>query len=1058
MLRHARVVALVGVFVTGTGAAADAPTAFTAQAFLRDAGEPVDGAVDILGTLFDAAVDGNQVGAPVQVDNVLAVGGLIVWELDFGPGVFVGEDRFLELAIRNPHDPTDTLPFTTLTTRVRLTPTPEAIHAQNASQANALVAPASLSGNDVKEATLTVENTAGVGAAAIRTTGDVTADGSVSATGLLSGAALDVQGDANVAGHVSAGSATVFGDMNAALGTVTGFDVVAGNNVSIAGRLDVGTDASVGLDLDVGGDALVVNDLDLGNDALVGGNLDVGNDATVGNNLDVASDATVGIDLDVTNDTTIGNNLDVANDAIVGANLDVANDTTIGNDLAVSNNISLGAAAILLEGATGGGFFTGPVSFGPDLTSARVHVDSDGLVVGAGIDFFQVSDLSTEMLMVRDGGSVFHVRPDGTTLVGRDLELNAGLIDAADSRGTSGQFLMTTGFSTEWADLKFQTDVDAGGHALINIGTGGSSFGTEGGLNLEGDLVVGPDPLGITDAFHVDAENGDVTISGDLAAGGAFFPVVFVDSAIARATITGSLDVKADVFGAPTFSINGLDGSFFSAGDASVAGAYHDSSGSPGVAGQVLSSTATGTLWVNKDELPNDVVIAGTLSVNGSSTLGVGGDDTTTVVGGLDVDSGGEGPTHIWSVRPSSASCTTTFNLGTDPLNPRVTMEPVLGEVRILGKLFAGDGPEDISELRGDLLFKPDANQDATVTVEGGPGNLHVQGAYHDTFDSPGSSGQVLSSTGTGTQWIDCDCDGGGGAGGDATFDTLTVNNSAAVQLGLDIGMLGSPVITLNGTTGDIDTTGDISTDGSINSGLGATNFLGASLFAGPVDISADINQIALSAFAFHTGPAVQVFNFDTGLGLDVVGGINTDELTASVKNFKIDHPLDPANQYLVHASVESSEMLNVYSGNAVTDTHGYATVVLPDWFEALNTDFRYQLTVIDELDDDAFVQAKVVQRIAGGTFTIRTSAPNVEVSWQVTGVRHDAFAVANPLMVEQLKPDHERGLYRHPDALGLPDDAGIHHADLLRARAHRVKVSERSNATGHSAASTEPE
>ena len=39
--------------------------------------------------------------------------------------------------------------------------------------------------------------------------------------------------------------------------------------------------------------------------------------------------------------------------------------------------------------------------------------------------------------------------------------------------------------------------------------------------------------------------------------------------------------------------------------------------------------------------------------------------------------------------------------------------------------------------------------------------------------------------------------------------------------------------------------------------------------------------------------------------------------------------------------------MMNIYTGNVITDELGVATVQLPDWFEAENADFRYQLTVI---------------------------------------------------------------------------------------------------------------
>jgi hypothetical protein len=143
--------------------------------------------------------------------------------------------------------------------------------------------------------------------------------------------------------------------------------------------------------------------------------------------------------------------------------------------------------------------------------------------------------------------------------------------------------------------------------------------------------------------------------------------------------------------------------------------------------------------------------------------------------------------------------------------------------------------------------------------------------------------------------------------------------------------------------------------------------------------------------------------------------------LSASTKDFKIDHPLDPANKYLVHASVESSEMKNIYDGNVTTDGQGHATVQLPEWFEALNTDFRYQLTVIGQ-----FAQAIIGRKIENNQFEIRTSAPNVEVSWQVTGVRQDAFAKANPLVVEQEKEPRLRGFYIHPDLYGAPPEKQI--------------------------------
>jgi|HubBroStandDraft_6_1064221.scaffolds.fasta_scaffold00054_24 hypothetical protein len=145
----------------------------------------------------------------------------------------------------------------------------------------------------------------------------------------------------------------------------------------------------------------------------------------------------------------------------------------------------------------------------------------------------------------------------------------------------------------------------------------------------------------------------------------------------------------------------------------------------------------------------------------------------------------------------------------------------------------------------------------------------------------------------------------------------------------------------------------------------------------------------------------------------------------------KMDHPLDPADKYFIHASVESSEMKNLYDGNVTTDSEGHATVQLPEWFELLNTDFRYQLTVIGQ-----FAQAIVGRKIENNRFEIRTSAPNVEVSWQVTGVRQDAYAKAHPLVVEEEKEARLRGFYIHPELYGAPPEKQIEwarHPQLMK-------------------------
>lgn len=158
--------------------------------------------------------------------------------------------------------------------------------------------------------------------------------------------------------------------------------------------------------------------------------------------------------------------------------------------------------------------------------------------------------------------------------------------------------------------------------------------------------------------------------------------------------------------------------------------------------------------------------------------------------------------------------------------------------------------------------------------------------------------------------------------------------------------------------------------------------------------------------------------------------------LSKSSGSFRIDHPLDPANKYLYHSFVESPDMKNLYDGVVVTDERGYATIEMPDWFEPLNRDFRYQLTVVDADDGDEFVLAKIVREIADRTFTIRTSRGGAKVSWQVTGTRHDPWAETHRIPVEEEKPAHERGRYQHPELYGLSAAMSISAGNCVVAEA----------------------
>jgi hypothetical protein len=145
-----------------------------------------------------------------------------------------------------------------------------------------------------------------------------------------------------------------------------------------------------------------------------------------------------------------------------------------------------------------------------------------------------------------------------------------------------------------------------------------------------------------------------------------------------------------------------------------------------------------------------------------------------------------------------------------------------------------------------------------------------------------------------------------------------------------------------------------------------------------------------------------------------------TGNLDAASKRFVIDHPLDPRNRNLVHASVESSEQNNVYTGNVTLDEGGEATVQLPEWMEVLNHDFRYQLTCIG-----GFASVYVAEEVSGSRFRIAGGKSGIKVSWQLTGLRKDPWAQAHPLVVEEEKPANEKGHYRHPELFGEGLEAG---------------------------------
>ena len=163
----------------------------------------------------------------------------------------------------------------------------------------------------------------------------------------------------------------------------------------------------------------------------------------------------------------------------------------------------------------------------------------------------------------------------------------------------------------------------------------------------------------------------------------------------------------------------------------------------------------------------------------------------------------------------------------------------------------------------------------------------------------------------------------------------------------------------------------------------------------------------------------VGIYGYSTNSDAGFFGGnvTITGTCTGCLGVSQMDDPLDPANKYLYNSAVESPDMLDIYNGNVTTDANGEATVTLPDYFEALNRDFRYQVTPVGQ-----FAQAIVWQEIKDNRFIIKTDKPGVKVSWMVTGIRNDPYSQQHAVTPEVDKPAGEQGTYLHPGAYGQPD------------------------------------
>jgi hypothetical protein len=337
---------------------------------------------------------------------------------------------------------------------------------------------------------------------------------------------------------------------------------------------------------------------------------------------------------------------------------------------------------------------------------------------------------------------------------------------------------------------------------------------------------------------------------------------------------------------------------------------------------------------------------------------------------------------------------------------------------------------------------------DGTVQTTAG-----IASIFHDqTLKGNGTAAQPLGIA------VPLTLKGSGTLTGDPPFGLLNIINTGAPNSD------GTGIVSqgLN-TTSDDAGPGVQATGGNSDSGAGGIGALifggnangnpgsGLIVFGGNGGASTGAGSDGASGLSAKGGSGTGAGHFG-GIGIAASGGFGkngaadglagyfqgnvsiTGNLSKGGGSFKIDHPLDPENKYLYHSFVESPDMKNIYDGVVKLDAMGEATVELPDWFGALNRDFRYLLTAIGAPAPALYI----AEEINRNHFKIAGGMPGMKVSWQVTGIRQDAFANKNRIPVEEDKSERERGYYVHPEAFSQPEAKSVlkvQHPELIRQR-----------------------
>ncbi len=529
---------------------------------------------------------------------------------------------------------------------------------------------------------------------------------------------------------------------------------------------------------------------------------------------------------------------------------------------------------------------------------------------------------------------------------------------------------------------------NSAGTATTKVASGGSSaavFGnqTAGGVGLRGDSARGTGVLGTAraaDRFGVRGRN--VAAAPGAGAG------VSAEGGNTHGLIATTTNAFADAIRATNSA---------SAGQVGVA------LRATAVGGQaIVATTATGVAAIEADNTgPGGIGVAGNavdgangigVAANGSQSNGigvrasgfVGVDAASFTPGGTGVRGNGVGADSIGVSGSTSGSGQA---VGVQGLASSTALAGVLGTH------LAGSG--QVFGVVGKTASTGGVGVVGNATAAGASNGVGVSG--NSQGSGAGAAGVVGSSGLLGVRGVASSVNGVGVHGENLTptGGSANVGVVGTVASAGAIGVLGTSPATTGAGIGVVGTSIGASGIGVLGTGLGASG-IGVQ-GSGAIGVSS-IGTLTVAGNA------------------QVSGAVSAAAIVAGVKNFKIDHPLDPANRYLTHACVESDAHRNLYDGTVELGADGGARVALPDWFEALNGDIRYQLTAIGV----AMPGLHVARAVEGNAFEVAGGAPRGTVSWQLSGVRRDACARSNPVVVDEAKPGAERGRYLHPEAFGV--------------------------------------